>query len=207
MFETLAFTLHLLSGPVLPVPVTSPALESPPVPHKPACHWLTVELPRRYALSSASRKRACNWEPTLQREAARRDLDPDLFGALIIVESRWRPWVVSHANACGLTQVIPKWTGGAASGRRKWTCEELKRPRTALAVGARILAWWIAHRKGDVREGLCGYNAGFRTCKRAGASYARTVLSLRDTLRAARLPDPPQSETPSKGADELERDI
>ncbi len=207
MFETLAFMLHLLSGPVLPAPVTSPAPASPVAHHKPTCHWLTVDLPRRYALSSASRKRACKWEPTLQREAAQRDLDPDLFGALIIVESRWRPWVVSSANACGLTQVIPKWTGGTASGRRKWTCEELKRPRNALRAGARILAWWIAHRKGNVREGLCGYNAGFRTCKRAGASYARAVLSLRDTLRAARLPDTPQSDAPFSNKVQPERDI
>ena len=185
MFEIITLALSLLALP-------TPAVEAQP------CPWLTVDL-GRYEIGPKARRRACRWDGALRAQAQKRDLDPDLLRALVVVESRWRPWAVSHANACGLTQVIPKWTGGAASGRRKWSCEELKRPPTALAVGARILRWWIDYRKGDIREGLCGYNAGFRTCARAGAGYARKVLSVRDALRAAQAPKIPTCDAPSCG--------
>ena len=150
------------------------------------CIWDEIQLPRRYEISPKSRARACRWSAEVDRAAATHEMDPDLLNALIIVESRWKPWAVSVANACGLTQVIPKWTGGKASNRRKWTCDELKSPRNSIRAGAQILKWWITHRKGDIREGLCGYNAGFRTCKRAGARYARAVLHLQAVLKAAR---------------------
>jgi soluble lytic murein transglycosylase-like protein len=184
--------IFLLSLQLLAAPASTPAVG-------PTCHWLTADL-GRFEIGKKARRRACRWEPTVRRAAKRFDLDPDLLGALIVVESRWRPWAVSHAHACGLTQVIPKWTGGTASGRRKWTCEQLKRPHTAIGVGARILRWWITHRKGDVREGLCGYNAGFRTCKRAGARYARKVLGLQVRLKAARIGPVPPKRTPKAPA-------
>ena len=187
MFEFLMISLQILAAP------------SSQIKELPECHWLTVDM-GRYEIGRKARRRACRWEPTVRKASQRFDLDPDLLGALIVVESRWRPWAVSHANACGLTQVIPKWTGGTASGRRKWTCEQLKRPRTAIPVGARILRWWITHRKGDVREGLCGYNAGFRTCKRAGARYAREVLRLQTRLKAARIGLTPPKTAPKAPA-------
>lgn len=185
MFEIIVLTLNLLALPT-PVVDTTP------------CPWLTVDL-GRYEIGSKSRRRACRWDGVLKTQAAKHEIDPDLLRSLIVIESAWKPWVVSHANACGLTQVIPKWTGGAASGRRKWSCEELKRPSNAIAVGARILAWWIDYRKGDVREALCGYNAGFRTCARAGARYARKVLKVRDALRAAQAPKIPTCDGPRCG--------
>ena len=181
MYEILAMSMQII---VATLPTPAPTV----VPPEPPCHWLAVELPARYELRPSARQRACKWEPTLRALATKHSIDPDLFGALIIVESRWKPWVVSRANACGVTQVIPKWTGGRASGRRKWTCEELKAPHNGLRAGAQIFGWWLGHRKGDEREALCGYNAGFRTCKRAGASYARAVMHLRELLRAARTP-------------------
>jgi len=186
-----------------------------------ACHWKTVELGVHHNLGKKSRKRACRWEPTLQKAAKKYRLDPDLLGALIIVESAWLPWVVSSANACGLTQVIPKWTGGPASGRRKWTCKQLKRPSISIPVGARILRWWLDYHTQKIessekkkrvnkkktkplstsekksvalREALCGYNAGFRGCKRAGARYAKKVLKLQRLLKRGRLyAEPPES--------------
>lgn len=196
--------------------LSTPVLASPtPTSVATTCHWLTVDLGARYNLSKKSRRRACRWEPTVQRASQEHDLDPDLLGALIIVESAWKPWVVSGANACGLTQVIPKWTGGAASGRLKWTCAQLKRPAISIPVGARILHWWFdyhtekinqaekkkikkksgAERKAlAIREALCGYNAGFRGCKRAGARYARKVLKMQTSLKAHRTATtPPKS--------------
>ena len=191
MFEIILLSLQILAAPgSAPVPPTS-------------CHWLSADLGKHYNLSARSRRRACRWEPTLQRSARKHLLDPDLLGALIVIESGWLPWIVSSADACGLTQVIPKWTGGAASGRRKWTCAQLKQPRNSIPVGARILRWWIDYHAEKlssdkskteaekastaIREGLCGYNAGFRGCKRAGARYARKVLQTQKRLRTARM--------------------
>ena len=174
MFQVLSLTLQLLIGATSAQAAT-------------LCHWLTVDL-GTFEIGAKARRRACRWEPTLQKAAKQHRIDPDLLGALVVVESRWKPWAVSSANACGLTQVIPKWTGGVASGRRKWTCKALKQPANSLSTGARILAWWIQHRKGDIREGLCGYNAGFRTCKRAGSRYARVVLELQVRLKDSHAP-------------------
>ena len=161
-------------------------------------------MPKKYRMPPKTRKRACRWQKSVSTAAELNNIDKDLLNALILVESGWHPWVVSSANACGLTQVIPKWTGGAASGRRKWTCEQLKRPATSIAVGARILRWWIGYHTERIaapekkltdkqkalaiREALCGYNAGFRGCKRAGFRYAKKVLMLQNILKTARAP-------------------
>ena len=189
MLQIIAFALQILAAP------TSAHATALP------CHWMTADLGKRYNLSKRSRRRACRWEPTLQSAALKNSIDPDLLGALIVVESAWLPWIVSSANACGLTQVIPKWTGGAASGRRKWSCAQLKQPANSIAVGARILRWWIDHHTDKlakrslepakkkalaIREALCGYNAGFRGCKRAGARYARKVLKFQRALKRSR---------------------
>ena len=208
MFEILAFTLQILAAPA-----ATPATTT-------TCHWKTADLGRHYNLSPKSRRRACRWEPTLQTAARRHRLDPDLLGALIVIESAWLPWIVSSADACGLTQVIPKWTGSAASGRRKWTCNQLKQPQNSIPVGARILRWWIDYHAEKLaansrlskdektaratREGLCGYSAGFRGCKRAGARYARKVLHIQKRLRAARVALTPPKALPKASSNTLQ---
>jgi soluble lytic murein transglycosylase-like protein len=123
---------------------------------------------------------ACTVTQHIEKESKANSLEPTLLTALIIVESRFKPWAVSRSNACGLTQVIPKWTGGKASGRVKYTCKQLKNPRTSITAGAKILNWWIKY-KGSVRKGLCGYNAGFRGCKSA-KNYANAVFKVKKSL-------------------------
>ena len=211
MFEILSLSLSILAGSV--------AQGQTPPP----CHWLTVDLGQLHDLSPKTRKRACRWEPTLQTAAKTHDLDPDLLGGLIVTESAWKPWVVSHANACGLTQVIPKWTGGSATGRRKWTCAQLKQPAISIPVGARILRWWIDYHAEKqrargvdttnavaqaeiVRQALCGYNAGFRGCKRAGARYARKVLKLRGKLKVGRAAIRPPKSAPKESENSIQVD-
>tara|TARA_B100000683_G_C12389098_1_gene514713 strand:- start:120 stop:563 length:444 start_codon:yes stop_codon:yes gene_type:complete len=134
-----------------------------------------------YDISEKSKERACLLFPKIIKEASANNIDPTLLTALIIVESRFKPKAVSRSNACGLTQVIPKWTGGKATKRKKYTCDQLKVPETSIEAGASILSWWISHRKGNVRRGLCGYNAGFRGCS-AGGRYADAVLKVQKHL-------------------------
>ncbi len=123
---------------------------------------------------------ACKNMSHLATEAEKNELDPALLVSLIHHESRWVPTVVSKSNACGLTQVIPKWTGGRASNHQKYTCDQLKDATTSITAGATILSFWIeSYGRGNVKTGLCGYNAGYR-CKgenpnAAGMRYSKKV--------------------------------
>lgn len=135
-------------------------------------------------LSKSAERNICKWMPTIIEEASKNDLDPILLTALVTVESGWRPTVVSTANACGLTQVIPKYTGGHII--KKHTCEQLKNPYVSIAAGAKILKWWINYHDGNTARALCGYSSGFR-CKGlkpllAGMRYSKKVLSQKQKI-------------------------
>ena len=118
---------------------------------------------------------------TLKKYSKQYKIDPVLMTALIHVESNWKAHVVSYAGACGLTQVIPKYSRG-------YTCEQLKDPDTSIRVGSRIFSYWYyKYSKRKSAVALCGYNAGFR-CKGAapnkyGVSYAKKVLKIAKRIR------------------------
>ena len=131
------------------------------------------------AMTSAQMPRAkyaCKHTAQIVKESKKHNFDPIVFAALIHVESNWRPHVVSSANACGLTQVIPKWSKG-------YTCKQLKVPKTSIKVGSRVFGYWLnKYAKGDYLTALCGYNAGFR-CKgkhpnKWGTRYAKKVMKM-----------------------------
>lgn len=102
--------------------------------------------------------------------------------ALIIVESRWDSRAVSRANACGLTQVLPKYSVRS--------CNELLDPKISVSEGARHLADWLRRSRGDKRLALCGYAHG-NSCfvpggpslDHAGLRYADRVLSISARIR------------------------
>lgn len=103
----------------------------------------------------------CKYEDLIRSEAKRNSLDPALLAAVIYVESGFYKNVVSSAGACGLTQVVPRWTGGPESMFTKYTCKQLKDPETSIRVGAEILSYHIrVYAVGNVDKGLCYYNAG-----------------------------------------------
>jgi len=134
---------------------------------------------------------ACTHVPQIVEVSHKFNLRPEVMIALIHYESRFNPKVVSKANACGLTQVLPRYTGGRpwprGTGNPKLTCKQLKDPHTSILAGARALRYWL-HRygRGNEQVGLCGYNAGFR-CKgktphKAGSRYARRVRTKANRL-------------------------
>ena len=140
------------------------------------------------SLSSKQTANACKYESQIIQYADRYNLEPELIAAVIYVESSFYPDVVSTANACGLMQVVPKWTGGPATAGKKYTCKQLKDPKTAIKVGSRIL-WWTINRyaKGNVDKGLCFYNAGSR-CKSKNyysrLYYVKKVKKVRDKIKS-----------------------
>ena len=112
------------------------------------------------------------------------DLDPSLIIAVGRIESAWTPTAKSPANACGIMQVLPKYSKKFGNKGRNLTCEELKDPETSIRVGSKILNYWLhKYAKGNETTALCGYNAGFR-CKgenknKQGLKYAKAVLKYR----------------------------
>ena len=143
-------------------------------------------LPSGVHIKKERKQLACNSIEQIRKEAKKYKLSPALIAALIYVESGWKRTAVSPKGACGLTQVLPKYTGGRLTGK-KYSCRELKNPRTSIRVGVRILNFWINdYGRGNLRVGLCGYSSGYR-CKgryplRNGMRYARKVLALKKRI-------------------------
>jgi len=134
---------------------------------------------------------ACKHMETVVEVSEEYNIDPIILTALIHIESRWTPTAKSRAGACGLTQVIPKFT-------RKFGyvgCKTLKRrPKLAIRKGAQILSYWIeTYAKGDVKKGICAYNAGYRCAGRnadkRGLQYSKNVIKYFKKIRKETIPE------------------
>ena len=124
---------------------------------------------------------ACEMAEHLIETVEQYDIEPAVFAGLIFYESRWRPNAVSHSNACGLTQVLPRYADE--------TCEELMNPVVSISVGAEKLDGWSrmtvrdengrrrAPRPGGIREALACYNVG-HACLNSerGTNYADRIM-------------------------------
>jgi soluble lytic murein transglycosylase-like protein len=101
--------------------------------------------------------------------------EPEILVAMIHYESRWNPRAISRSGACGLTQVVPRWTNP-----RK-TCQQLLFPPTSIYEGTKMLRRWMDRfGRGDLSRALCGYNAGY-SCRSRGSRgwrYARKIQRL-----------------------------
>ena len=141
--------------------------------------------PPDFWLSEHRQELICKQASTVIKESKKNSIDPSLLLALITVESNWKTTAVSSANACGLTQVIPKYTGSIT---KKYTCNQLKDPKTSIKAGAKILSWWMKYHNGNTTSALCAYNAGFRCGKdrkrpsRGGMRYAKKVLQIQKII-------------------------
>tara|TARA_B100000700_G_C14941296_1_gene806892 strand:+ start:750 stop:1271 length:522 start_codon:yes stop_codon:yes gene_type:complete len=138
-------------------------------------------------LSEYRKSLSCQSLDHLIVEARKNDVDPVLLISVIFVESGWRRSAVSPAGACGLTQVIPKYTGNRLTGTKKYTCRQLKNPKNSITAGSKTLSFWINnYGRGNLKVGLCGYSSGFR-CKgkrrlKAGFAYAEKVLRIKKKI-------------------------
>ena len=129
-------------------------------------------------LSPYQEKVACDNAEYIIQQSEKGEIDPLIVAAIIYTESAFSPRVVSKAGACGLTQVIPKYS--------KYTCKQLKQPRVAIREGVRALNLWLSWaegstgKKGETRSkmdiALCGYNAGFRCIRTEPVSYTHLTL-------------------------------
>ena len=90
---------------------------------------------------------------TVQYEATRAGLDPQLVLGIIQVESKFRKYAVSKAGARGYMQVMPFWTNLIGDGN-----QNLFNLRTNFRYGCTILRHYLDIERGDTFRALARYN-------------------------------------------------
>jgi soluble lytic murein transglycosylase-like protein len=104
---------------------------------------------------------------TVQYEAARAGLDPQLVLGLIQQESNFRKYAVSSAGARGYMQVMPFWLREIGTPEH-----DLFTLRTNLRYGCTILRYYLDLENGDLYRALGRYNGSL-----GRAEYPSAVLA------------------------------
>jgi len=104
---------------------------------------------------------------TVQYEAARAGLDPQLVLGLIQQESNFRKYAVSSAGARGYMQVMPFWLRQIGSPEH-----DLFTLRANLRYGCTILRYYLDLENGDLYRALGRYNGSL-----GRAEYPSAVLA------------------------------
>ena len=132
--------------------------------------WL-AEMSTRLAKRIPDPEQRTEFLITVQYEASRAGLDPQLLLAVINHESAFRKYAVSSASARGYTQVMPFWV--RLIGTREHNLFHL---RTNLRYGCVILRHYLDIEKGDVVRALARYNGSLGKFE-----YPNTVLGLQES--------------------------
>jgi soluble lytic murein transglycosylase-like protein len=114
--------------------------------------WL-AEMDRRLERRLPDRQQRLELLRTVQYEATRARLDPQLVLGVIEVESAFRKYAVSRAGARGYMQVMPFWV--KLIGHPSHNLFHL---RTNLAYGCAILRHYLDIEQGDYFRALGRYN-------------------------------------------------
>ncbi|HEX6530111.1 MAG TPA: lytic transglycosylase domain-containing protein [Burkholderiales bacterium] len=128
--------------------------------------WL-AEMERRLEGRIPDRQQRLELLRTVQYEATRARLDPQLVLGIIEVESAFRKYAVSRAGARGYMQVMPFWV--KLIGQPSHNLFHL---RTNLAYGCAILRHYLDLEKGDYFRALGRYNGSL-----GKPEYPNLVLS------------------------------
>ena len=132
--------------------------------------WL-AEMSTRLAKRMPDPEQRREFLITVQYEASRAGLDPQLMLALINHESAFRKYAVSSASARGYTQVMPFWVKLIGTPDHN-----LFHLRTNLRYGCVILRHYLDIEKGNVVRALARYNGSLGRFE-----YPNTVLGLLET--------------------------
>jgi soluble lytic murein transglycosylase-like protein len=117
-----------------------------------AYQWLS-EMSKRLEPRIPDRKQRTELLKTVQYEATRAGLDPQLVLGVIQVESNFRKYAVSVSGARGYMQVMPFWTKLIGEPHH-----DLFALRTNLRYGCVILRYYLDIEKGDFFRALGRYN-------------------------------------------------
>jgi len=125
-----------------------------------------------FQMNKNSIKTACAMSEQIILKSNEKELSAFLLTSMIWAESRWQKAAVSNKGACGLTQVLPKYS--------EYTCKELQNPKTSINEGSRALSFWVA-KKQNVEKALECYNSGYR-CR--SPYYAKQIIEKTKILKA-----------------------
>jgi soluble lytic murein transglycosylase-like protein len=128
--------------------------------------WLADMSPRLARHIPDARTRN-DFLTTVEYEAKRAGLDPQLVLGVIDTESKFRKHAVSKAGARGYMQVMPFWTGLIGTSE-----QNLFNLRTNLRYGCVILRHYLDREHGDLQRALARYNGSLGT----KSPYADNVL-------------------------------
>lgn len=104
---------------------------------------------------------------TIQYEAVRAGLDPQMVLSLITVESRFNKYAISSAGAQGLMQVMPFWLRQIGASN-----QDLLNMQTNIRFGCTILRHYLQLEKGNMFMALGRYNGS-----RGQATYPNLVYN------------------------------
>jgi len=127
--------------------------------------WLS-EMSRRLETRIPDRKQRIELLKTVQYEATRAGLDPQLVLGVMQVESGFKKYAVSAAGARGYLQVMPFWV--KVIGEKHHNLFSL---RTNLRYGCVILRYYLDRENGDFFRALGRYNGSL-----GKADYPNLVL-------------------------------
>ena len=116
-------------------------------------HKWIEDMSRRLRTRIPDRKDRIEFLKSVQHEALRARLDPQLVLGLIQVESGFRKYAVSSAGARGYMQVMPFWI--KLIGKPG---DDIFRMRTNLKYGCAILRLYLDIENGDYFRALGRYN-------------------------------------------------
>jgi soluble lytic murein transglycosylase-like protein len=105
---------------------------------------------------------------TVQYEATRAGLDPQLVLGLIQLESNFRKYAISSSGARGFMQVMPFWVQQIGDNGH-----DLFTLRTNLRYGCTILRYYLDIEQGDLYRALGRYNGSL-----GRADYPNAVMVL-----------------------------
>ena len=127
---------------------TTPNYFSVDIPDLPRPYWEAL-FPKAY------------W-PDLRKYSSLNGLDPYLGASLIRQESEFNAAAISHANAVGLMQLLPK-TGKTVAKQvklRGYSAPQLYTPAVNLQLGTRYFKNMVDKYNGQYEYALAAYNAG-----------------------------------------------
>ena len=102
--------------------------------------------------------------------AERQKLSPELIASLVLTESSFRKYVVSHVGAVGPTQVRPDYWASFCGATN------LKDPEQNVYCGAQVLRHLVDRCTGNFNCALSAYNVGFNTTP--GPAAARYIAKI-----------------------------
>ena len=132
--------------------------------------WL-AEMSSRLAKRMPDSEQRNEFLVTVQYEASRAGLDPQLVLAVINHESAFRKYAISSASARGFMQVMPFWVKLIGTPQHN-----LFHLRTNLRYGCVILRHYLDIEKGDVVRALARYNGSLGRFE-----YPNTVLGMQES--------------------------